>query len=116
MRWFAALPLAILPLAAGAASPTERADLTYPGRDISPSVSDRCDPIRNVRRTDTPAGATAQRLIDLPPGNLDLAVMRQLNNCPEPVTIREGYGAVEGPRAAKQPRVPVRPKARLLGR
>jgi hypothetical protein len=99
MRWFAAIPLAILPLAAGAAAPDA------PGR---------CDPIRNVRQADTPAGATARRLIDLPPGNLDLAVMRSVNNCPEPVTIREGYGALEGPRAAKQPRVPARPRARLL--
>jgi hypothetical protein len=104
MRWFAAIPLALLPLATGAAAPVA------PGA----ATSDRCDPIRNVRRADTPASATAQRLIDLPPGNLDLAVMRSIDNCPEPVTIREGYGALEGPRAVKQPRVPVRPRARLL--
>lgn len=114
MRWFAAIPLALLPLAAGAAAPTATVEVILP--DEAASVADRCDPIRNVRRADTPAATGAQRLIDLPPGNLDLAVMRRIGDCPEPVTIREGYGAFEGPRAAKRPRTPAPPRALLLGR
>jgi hypothetical protein len=35
----------------------------------------------------------SQRLDQLPPGNLSLTVMRQVNGCPQPTTVREGYGA-----------------------
>lgn len=33
-----------------------------------------------------------QRLDELPPGRLELTVMRELDNCPIPVVIREGIG------------------------
>ena len=112
MRLFAAIPLALLPLAAGAAAPIATVEVIPPSG--AAPVPDRCDPIRNVRRTDAPATATARRLDQLPTASLDLAVMRSVNNCPEPVTIREGYGALEGPRTVKRPRAPVRPVTRLL--
>lgn len=114
MRWFAAIPFAFLPLAGGAA-PAAPSGIP-PGGEIRLSAPDHCDPIRNVRRTDAPGRPEARRLDRLPTASLDLAVMRQVDNCPEPVTIREGYGAVEGPRAVKQPRTPAVPRARLLGR
>jgi hypothetical protein len=34
-----------------------------------------------------------QRLDQLPQGNLSLAVMREVNGCPQSTTVREGYGA-----------------------
>jgi hypothetical protein len=44
------------------------------------------------RRTD---GQTLgpQRLDQLPQGNLSLAVVRQVNGCPQSTAVREGYGA-----------------------
>jgi hypothetical protein len=110
MHLFAAIPLALLAPASGAPAGIPS------GGEIRLSAPDRCDPIRNVRRTDAPGTATAQRLIDLPPGNLDLSVMRRIGDCPEPVTIREGYGAFGGSRGVKPGRPPARPRARLLGR
>ena len=110
MRWFAAIALALSSLAAGAAAAVP------PDGEIRLSAPARCDPIRNVLRTGAPARAEAQRLDRLPAGNLDLAVMRQVTNCPEPVTIREGIGAVGGQRAVKPQRTPLRPRTRLLSR
>jgi hypothetical protein len=34
-----------------------------------------------------------RRLDQLPQGNLSLAVMREVNGCPQSTTVREGYGA-----------------------
>ena len=34
-----------------------------------------------------------QRLDQLPQGSLSLAVMREVNGCPQSTTVREGYGA-----------------------
>jgi hypothetical protein len=34
-----------------------------------------------------------QRLDQLPPGNLTLTVLREVDGCPQPATVREGYGA-----------------------
>lgn len=34
-----------------------------------------------------------RRLDQLPQGSLSLAVMREMNGCPQPTTVREGYGA-----------------------
>ena len=34
-----------------------------------------------------------RRLDQLPQGSLTLTVMREVNGCPQPATIREGYGA-----------------------
>ena len=34
-----------------------------------------------------------QRLDQLPDGNLSLAVMRNVNGCPQSTVVREGYGA-----------------------
>ena len=34
----------------------------------------------------------ARRLDQLPPGRLELTVLREVGNCPEPVVLREGIG------------------------
>ena len=46
-------------------------------------------------RPGTPA--RFNRLGDLPPGDLQLAVVRQVDGCQEPVIVRQGYGAFAGP-------------------
>jgi hypothetical protein len=104
MRLLAAIPLALLILAGGAAAAVPR------DGEIRLTVPAHCDPIRNVLRTDAPGRAEARRLDRLPAGNLDLAVMRRIDSCPEPVTIREGIGATSAQPATELQRT------RLLGR
>jgi hypothetical protein len=44
-------------------------------------------------------------------------VMREVNGCPEPVTVREGYGAMgERSTPARRNERPALPRGRLLGR
>jgi hypothetical protein len=113
MRFLAALPLALLPLASSAAT-APLSTLPQDG-EIRLSPPPHCDPNGNVLRTDVPGTVEARRLDQLPPGRLDLAVMRQVNGCPQPVTVREGYGALSRPGAAKPATLPAVPRARLLG-
>jgi hypothetical protein len=110
MRLLAAIPLALLILAGGAAATVPR------DGEIRLAVPAHCDPIRNALRTDAPGRAEARRLDRLPAGNLDLAVMRRIDSCPEPVTIREGIGATSAQPATKLQRTPLQPRPRLLGR
>jgi hypothetical protein len=110
MRMLAAIPLALSVLAGGSAATVPQ------DGEIRLAVPAHCDPIRNVLRTDAPGRAEARRLDRLPAGNLDLAVMRRIDNCPEPVTIRQGIGATAAQPATKVQRTPVQPRARLLGR
>jgi hypothetical protein len=49
-----------------------------------------------VRRADAPSKLEARRLDELPPGNLILAVMREVDGCVEPVIVRYGYGLGSG--------------------
>ncbi|HTU10224.1 MAG TPA: hypothetical protein VMG08_04930 [Allosphingosinicella sp.] len=44
----------------------------------------------------------SRRLDQLPQGDLTLTVVREVNGCPQPATIREGYGAA--PFRAPEPR------------
>jgi hypothetical protein len=110
MRFLAVFPLALLPLAsAPAAVPSPGIPQSGEIRITPPA---HCDPNSNVLRTDSPGTVESRRLDQLPPGRLDLAVMRQVDGCPQPVTVREGYGAFGRPEAAKPRAVP---RVRLLG-
>jgi hypothetical protein len=111
MHVLAATALILTPLAAADSASLEPAQ---PFLTATGATPDRCDPHGRVQRTDAPQAMRAVPLTELPPGNLDLAVMRQVGGCPEPVTIRQNFGAVapEGP--AKAPAPPPRPRARLL--
>ncbi|HKR24410.1 MAG TPA: hypothetical protein VJS15_04065 [Allosphingosinicella sp.] len=76
-----------------------------------------CGPLDSVRRAEGDSAGRLQRLDRLPPGDLDLAVSRMFEGCPESVTVAENFGSVEGPRRARpQLRQPVPPRTRLLGR
>ena len=115
MRILAAFPLALLPLASVAGAPA--ASDPEPAQAAGETLAAAAEPCeRHLRprfavRSDR---VRAERLIDLPPGNLDLAVMRSLDGCHEPVTIRENYGAVGGSRPARRPERPAMPRTRLL--
>lgn len=43
--------------------------------------------------------ARYRRLDQLPPGRLELTVLRSVGGCPEPVVLREGIGAAPAPEA-----------------
>ncbi len=58
--------------------------------------------------------AQAQRLDQLPPGDLYLTVMREVNGCMEAVVVREDYGLTTPRRAARDPHRPLVPQVRQL--
>ena len=85
MRMIAALSLALLPTPA-AATPTPQAAAAS-----APAKCDRfghMDQASVLRRT----GPRAQRLDQLPPGDLHLTVERQINGCHQPVIVRQNLG------------------------
>ena len=49
-------------------------------------------PNARVRQADRVAGAQARRLDQLPPGRLELTVLRQLDGCAIPAVVRENIG------------------------
>ncbi|MEA3012252.1 MAG: hypothetical protein QOD42_797 [Sphingomonadales bacterium] len=115
MRNLAIVPLALLAFASAAGAPAAPSSAPRNGA-IRLTPADRCRSDA-PRVADSPGTVAAQRLDQLPAGNLDLAVMREVDGCPEPVTIREGYGAMGArPRPAKREERPALPRARLLGR
>lgn len=92
MRNLAVVPLALLAFASAASAPAAPSSAARNG-DIRLTSPGRCRS-DSPRVADSPGTVAAQRLDRLPAGNLDLAVMREVDGCPEPVTIREGYGAM----------------------
>jgi hypothetical protein len=60
-------------------------------------------PRAEVRMAERPNGVRAERLIELPPGRLELTVLREFDGCPIPAVLREGVGGFEAP-AAGAPR------------
>ena len=98
MRKLAFVPLALLCL--GAASPPGAAPAATGPKSPSPEVRPgeilltppaRCrdaEPRRTTGQTLAP-----QRLDQLPQGNLSLAVLREVDGCPQSTVVREGYGA-----------------------
>ena len=55
-----------------------------------------------VRHADGPQKPRANRLGDLPPGDLQLAVVREVDGCQEPVIVRQGYGAGARPEPSRR--------------
>ena len=45
-----------------------------------------------LHMTEQPGSTRARRLDQLPPGRLELTVMRQVGGCPIPAVLREGIG------------------------
>jgi len=108
MRLLIVLPLALLPLATASAAPAPEVLLTPP-----PHCASNGGP--RIAELDTPR-PRSQRLGELPPGRLDLAVMRSMGGCPEPVTLREGYGSGATQRPVTRPEPPRPPSSRLIRR
>jgi hypothetical protein len=94
---FILLVLAAAGTAAAQPQPPARAQAAPPAA-APPGAPDTTSCSRNLYRhaRETPPRAQARRLGELPPGDLQLTVIRRIGECYGPVTVRENYGAVQG--------------------
>jgi hypothetical protein len=53
--------------------------------------------LRDLRREAQGERASPRRLGELPPGDLQLAVVREIDGCQEPVIVRQDFGAARQP-------------------
>ena len=67
------------------------------GRETPRVAAGECPEARSYYAGKSPSAATARRLDQLPPGRLELTVLREVNGCPIPAVIREGMGAASDP-------------------
>ena len=76
-------------------------------------LDEKCPNARSYFAADS-RGAEARRLDQLPPGRLELTVVREVGGCPIPAVLREGISGWPADRAepAAQPRDPVRRQSR----
>ena len=91
------LPILLLAGLAPMAAPAQAAPdgTVYPPR---PPVSGREEcPRAEPRLARQPRQVRPQRLIELPPGRLELTVLREVDGCPIPAVLREGLGAASNP-------------------
>ena len=63
-----------------------------------------------VHPADSPPKAELKRLDELPPANMVLAVVREVDGCIDPVIVRYGIGAGSDLSAPPVADSPVRPK------
>jgi hypothetical protein len=56
-----------------------------------------CEFNANLRHAIGEGTAKAKKLVELPAGDLHLAVMREVEGCQEPVIVRQGFGAIAPP-------------------
>ena len=57
-----------------------------------PASQSECPNARTYQAEDGISRPGARRLDELPPGRLELTVLRQVNGCPIPAVVREGIG------------------------
>jgi hypothetical protein len=83
-----------LPAASSAVPPAARAPAA--SRAAGAFVPSRiCGDSLKPRDARSPAAAKPKRLGELPSGDLTLAVVNMVGDCIEPVTVRQGYGALD---------------------
>jgi hypothetical protein len=87
MHIIAAVILALTP-AAAAATPTPQASATGASAPAKCDRFGRMDQATVLRQ----AGPRAQRLDQLPPGDLHLTVERQVDGCHQPAIVRQNFG------------------------
>ena len=95
MRLIPAMILALLPLAAAAAPTPDNAQAgsgaTAPAKCNRFGRMEQASVLRD-------AGPRTQRLDQLPPGDLHLAVDRQIDGCHQPTIVRQNIGGAFRPR------------------
>ena len=82
--------LAALQSAQAAAVPPSEAEMRPLNRDV-PDSPGKC-PEATLRYAEEEVARGPRRLIELPPGRLELTVMREFDGCPIPAVLREGIG------------------------
>ena len=80
--------VATLSVAAAPAAPSAGQDVRAPAESAKGCVRPRTRHASILRKPVRP-----ERLIDLPPGRLELTVVREIDGCPLPAVLREGIGA-----------------------
>ena len=99
MLLLAALPFLAVPSAPARApgpptpsSPAASADCD----DLRPRMAETVPPLR--QSVGDPVRTLRPRTLDeLPPGRLELTVLREVDGCPIPAVLREGIGAAPAP-------------------
>lgn len=91
---FLALALT-LPAASSALPVSPRAAAPAPQASAATAPSRFCRDDMKVRPIGSPQASGPRRLGELPPGDLTLTVVNRVGDCIEPVTIRQGYGALD---------------------
>lgn len=90
------LALAVtLPAASSALAPSASPVAAPPAHRLAGNAipSRLCDDTK-VRPIRSPGAARPKRLGELPPGDLTLTVLNRVGDCIEPMTVRQGYGAL----------------------
>jgi hypothetical protein len=87
------LALVALALALPAASSAEAPSARPAAKAAAPARI--CSDDMRVRHARTPEAERSKRLGELPSGSLTLTVLNRVGDCIEPVTVRQGYGAME---------------------
>ncbi len=82
--------------AAVALSPAASLPLRPMEAPLSVKMRD-CPNARTYHAEDGPARLRPRRLDELPPGRLELTVLREFDGCPIPAVMREGLGAAGDP-------------------
>lgn len=83
-----------LPTGSSLAQPASPA----PAHNPNKFAASRLDCMANdVRHATQGRQGRFNRLGELPPGDLQLAVVRQVEGCQQPVIVRQGYGAMAQP-------------------
>ena len=81
--------LAALQLAQAPAAPAPEAGLRPL---VRPDAGPKHCPRATLRYAEENGPSGPRRLIELPAGRLELAVMREFDGCPIPAVVREGFG------------------------
>jgi hypothetical protein len=85
-----------LPAASSALPAPSQPAASAPHRLAGTAIPSRlCGDDMKVRPIRAPDGAKARRLGELPPGDLTFAVVNRVGDCIEPMTVRQGYGALD---------------------
>ena len=84
------IPLLLVLIATAAASP--QPPPAQPAAPAAPNSERKCMSLGPQVAAILRKGVRPQRLDELPPGRLELTVMRVVDGCPQPAVIRENIG------------------------
>ena len=86
------IPLLLMLIATSATSP--QPPPAQPAAPSAPNSERKCMSLGPQIAAILRKGVRPQRLDELPPGRLELTVLREVDGCPQPAVIRENIGPV----------------------